>query len=171
MKKVFVLIISMLVATVAQARNASEQLDRLINGVRTMEANFTQTMKQQDNVTGELSGKMAMVKPGLFYWEVKAPYSQQIIADGKDLWVYDKDLKQATVSSMENGLSGTPALFLSGYDPLIIQRYRINKIDMPNNIDGYQMHSIYRSADISYMYLGFRNDRLIQLYIQDKLGK
>jgi outer membrane lipoprotein carrier protein len=42
------------------------------------------------------------------------PYEQTIVADGKKLWLYDRDLEQVTVRALESGLGATPALLLSG---------------------------------------------------------
>ena len=40
---------------------------------------------------------MALSAPRLFRWEYNKPYEQLIVADGKQVWVYDPDLQQATV--------------------------------------------------------------------------
>src|SRR4030066_391426 len=43
-----------------------------------------------------------------------APYEQHIVGDGKQVWGYDVELKQAAVRRMQGALGATPAILLSG---------------------------------------------------------
>jgi len=64
------------------------------------------------------SGEVWIQRPGRFRWSYQHPYSQLIVADGKQLWTYDEDLEQATVKTIDEALSSTPAMLLSGFRPL-----------------------------------------------------
>jgi outer membrane lipoprotein carrier protein len=64
------------------------------------------------------SGEVWIQRPGRFRWSYQHPYSQLIVADGKQLWTYDEDLEQATVKAIDKALSSTPAMLLSGFRPL-----------------------------------------------------
>ena len=64
------------------------------------------------------SGEVWIQRPGRFRWSYQKPYSQLIVADGKQLWTYDEDLEQATVKAIDEALSSTPAMLLSGFRPL-----------------------------------------------------
>ncbi len=58
------------------------------------------------------------MRPGMFRWDYLEPYQQQVVADGQRLWSYDKDLEQVTVQAMAEVLTTTPAMLLSGDQPL-----------------------------------------------------
>jgi outer membrane lipoprotein carrier protein len=64
------------------------------------------------------SGQVWIQRPGRFRWVYQTPYSQLIVADGEQLWTYDEDLEQATVKAIDEALSSTPAMLLSGFRPL-----------------------------------------------------
>jgi outer membrane lipoprotein carrier protein len=39
-------------------------------------------------------GVLKAQEPNRFYWKTAEPYPQEIVTDGKTLWVYDPDLAQ-----------------------------------------------------------------------------
>ena len=60
------------------------------------------------------AGRLYLQKPGKFRWDYSEPSEQLILADGKQIWFYDKDLQQANVRNMDASLANTPAVLLSG---------------------------------------------------------
>ena len=46
---------------------------------------------------------------GLFTALKLSPYPALVLADGKQIWFYDKDLAQANVRDMDSTLAATPA--------------------------------------------------------------
>ena len=53
-------------------------------------------------------------RPGKFRWSYEKPYEQLIIADGKRLTLFDKDLNQATIRKLQAALPSSPASILFG---------------------------------------------------------
>ena len=96
-----------------------DSLNSFFNGLETLQADFEQrVLDDQRTVIQESTGKVWIQRPGLFRWNYQTPYVQQIVADGSRLWVYDEDLEQVTVKPMKDVLSATPAMLLSGEQPL-----------------------------------------------------
>ena len=60
------------------------------------------------------AGKFYLQRPGKFRWDYAEPSEQLMLADGKQIWFYDKDLAQANVRDMDSTLASTPAMLLSG---------------------------------------------------------
>ncbi len=60
------------------------------------------------------AGRLYLQHPGKFRWDYVKPSEQVIVADGKQIWFYDKDLAQANVRDMDTSLASTPASLLSG---------------------------------------------------------
>ena len=69
---------------------------------------------KQGQVTERATGTLSISRPNRFRWDYQQPYAQTIVADGRKLWLYDPDLEQVTVRSLEQGLGATPAMLLSG---------------------------------------------------------
>lgn len=86
----------MLFAGVASA-GARDQLNSFTKGLKTLDGHFSQQVFDSRGKLKETSsGRVALSAPKLFRWEYAKPYPQQIIADGKTVWIYEPDLQQVT---------------------------------------------------------------------------
>ncbi|HHJ15553.1 MAG TPA: outer membrane lipoprotein chaperone LolA [Gammaproteobacteria bacterium] len=92
---------------------------RYFADLRSFHAQFVQTVVDSNGEQVQDSkGEVWIEKPGRFRWDYRTPYRQLIVADGKRLWTWDEDLEQATVKTIDEALSSTPAMLLSGFRPL-----------------------------------------------------
>lgn len=90
-------------------------LERYYTDVTSLSGRFVQEARDEDGRLIERSeGTLAIQRPNRFHWVYEEPYEQEIIADGRNLWVYDVDLEQVTVRPLEEVLGTGPALMLSG---------------------------------------------------------
>ena len=95
--------------------DAVSRVERYLAGVRTISASFVQVVRDRENrITERATGTLSLARPDRFRWDYLKPYQQVIVADGKQLWLYDPDLQQVTVRGLEEGLGSTPAMLLSG---------------------------------------------------------
>jgi outer membrane lipoprotein carrier protein len=65
-------------------------------------------------VLRQTQGHFVFQRPGRFIWDTQKPYEQKLIADGKQLILWDKDLNQATFRPAGQALASTPAAILFG---------------------------------------------------------
>ena len=95
--------------------DAVARVEAYLASVNTLTANFSQVVRNRDGqVVDRASGTLSLSRPDRFRWDYEKPYQQTIVADGKQLWLYDSDLEQVTVRALEQGLGSTPAMLLSG---------------------------------------------------------
>ena len=47
-------------------------------------------------------------------WDYKKPYEQQIVSDGKQVFLFDADLQQVTIRDLSKALGSSPAAMLAG---------------------------------------------------------
>ena len=90
----------------SQVESGSEQLRQFVRNSKTAEGEFVQQQlrapkanEPQDKglkVVRQTQGHFVFQRPGKFIWETQKPYEQKLIADGKQLILWDKDLNQAT---------------------------------------------------------------------------
>ncbi|NIL95435.1 MAG: outer membrane lipoprotein carrier protein LolA, partial [Woeseiaceae bacterium] len=59
-------------------------------------------------------GALSIKRPGRFLWRYAEPVEQLVVADGTNLWIYDVELEQATVTLLEDVVAASPAMLLSG---------------------------------------------------------
>ena len=92
-----------------------EQLQYFIDRSTSGAATFQQFVYDVDgNLVQESQGNLTFLRPGRFKWFYKTPYEQVLIGDGTFLWVYDKDLEQATKVLLRDALGSSPAALLYG---------------------------------------------------------
>src|SRR5688500_3710725 len=76
---------------------ARDDLTMFTKGLKGLDGQFSQEVFDANGKRKESSnGRVAMSAPRLFRWEYVKPYPQLIVADGKNVWVYDPDLQQVT---------------------------------------------------------------------------
>jgi outer membrane lipoprotein carrier protein len=109
----------LLPGTVVQAGQPTDTLRTFFAGLETLQADFDQQVVDAEGRLQQSSqGHMWIKRPGRFRWDYEQPYRQQIVADGERLWSYDEDLEQVTVQAAGEVLTATPAMLLSGEQPL-----------------------------------------------------
>ena len=154
-------------ATAADNLVAAQRLNKLLTNTKSMSANFTQTTKGASN--GTFKGSMSVQRPNNFRWETKSPSEQLIVANGNSLWIYDKDLEQATKQNVDNQVGNTPALLLSG-DPSKIDKNF--KITQPyNNKNYYVLYPKSDSASFKNLSVSFSGGKPVMMVLNDTLGQ
>ncbi|SEK92751.1 outer membrane lipoprotein carrier protein [Halomonas daqiaonensis] len=99
----------------ALASEGAERLADILEPLETYVADFEQQILDGSGQRlQEASGRMWLSRPGKFRWEVNAPYEQLVVSAGEEVTLYDPDLEQATVQALDQRVTHTPALLLSG---------------------------------------------------------
>ncbi len=135
-----------------------------------MQADFHQVVTdKQGNKIQEVSGHMQLQRPNKFRWDYDKPYEQQIISDGKQVWLYDTELAQVTVRALSSALGASPAALLAGERGLessfkLVNAYRKDKLDW--------VSSQPKDADTGFnkISLGFKDDSLQAMDLVDSFG-
>src|SRR5207249_6106767 len=80
-----------------------------------LRAEFTQNAFNKSlNQTIPAQGVVYLKKGGKLRWEYKEPTPQEIVSDGKKLWVYTPALGQVNVGEATEALAGPAGSFLAG---------------------------------------------------------
>jgi len=110
--------------------NGVEQLRQFVKTVQSAQGQFAQQQmrtpkpnESQDKLKliRQTSGQFIFQRPGKFVWDTQKPYEQKLIADGKQLLMWDKDLNQLTIRSANQALAASPAAILFGESVLDAQ--------------------------------------------------
>jgi outer membrane lipoprotein carrier protein len=95
------------------AAGAIERLDAFLEGLNSLEARFVQTVETEQGVSGPAVGTFYLQRPGRFRWDYDGEDAQLIVADGKRVWLLDRELEQVSHQAQESALRGTPAQLLA----------------------------------------------------------
>jgi outer membrane lipoprotein carrier protein len=156
------------------AEPATTPLDKYFDGLQTLRAQFTQTVKDAKGKSLDTtSGTLVVQRPGKFRWEV-SPQSgsggQLLVADGKNVWFLDKDLDQVTVKPADAALSSTPAMLLSGATNLR-DSFTLSSAGSREGLDWVLVEPRKPEADFRRALFGFSKGELRKMIIDDRLGQ
>ncbi|MBM3219382.1 MAG: outer membrane lipoprotein chaperone LolA [Candidatus Rokubacteria bacterium] len=105
---------------------AQQSLDDVIRGlegaygkINDLKADFSQNAFNKSlNQAIPATGSVFLKKGGKLRWEYTQPTPQQIVSDGKTLWVYTPSLNQVNVAPAPEALAGPAGSFLVGLGKL-----------------------------------------------------
>lgn len=146
-------------------------LDRYLDGLTSWQAEFAQTVvdsrgKQRVAETG----RFIVRRPGQFRWETGSGPAQIMVADGRNLWFYDRDLEQVTVKPVRTALTATPAMLLVGGVDLR-EYFEITTLPKSIGLDWVAVKPRGADAEFRSARLGFASNDLRRMEIEDKLGQ
>jgi chaperone LolA len=98
------------------------------------------------------------------------PFEQQIVADGKQVWVYDIDLKQVAVRRLEGALGATPAMLLAGHGRLEAS-FEIKDLGRQGELDWVQMKPRKNDGGFEDIRIGFEKGKIRTLEMIDGFGQ
>jgi outer membrane lipoprotein carrier protein len=113
-------IMFLLAATVVDAQTMT--VEDVVRGLQSaygrmtdLKADFSQTAFNKSlNQTIAAQGSMYLKKGGKLRWEYTEPTPQQIVSDGKSIWIYTPTLNQVNVGKAPEALAGPAGSFLTG---------------------------------------------------------
>jgi outer membrane lipoprotein carrier protein len=181
MKRRFLTLLLAAVTPLAvQGATTSTVLDSYLANLKTLRAEFSQVVTDAKGADVQrASGRFVIQRPGKFRWELTpergtgAQQSPQLmIADGKNLWFYDRDLDQVSVKPAAAALTATPASLLSG-DGNLDQFFTVKADGRRDGLDWVKVTPRQNDADFREAQLAFQDKgaELRRMVLKDKLGQ
>ena len=150
---------------------AVKRLTELLNQAQTLTGRFSQlTLDASGTNLQESTGEMALKRPGQFRWHTDAPMEQLLVSDGKQVWLYDPDLEQVTIQALDQRLTHTPALLLSGDVSKISENFEISHQESSGVVD-FVLKPKARDTLFDNLRLSFRNGVINDMQLIDSVGQ
>ena len=141
--KIAIALVVLALAVPAAAQNPT--LDDVIRGVESaygkmndLKAEFNQSaLNKSLNQTIDAKGVVYLKKGGKLRWEYTEPSKQEIVSDGKTIWIHTPQLNQVNTGPAPEALSGPAGSFLSGLGKLR-QHFNVRFLNpaQPKDADG-----------------------------------
>ncbi|HEY7639134.1 MAG TPA: outer membrane lipoprotein chaperone LolA [Steroidobacteraceae bacterium] len=148
-----------------------KRVETFLQGLESLQAQFKQVLTDRNGQSlEEATGTLAISRPDRFRWDYTKPYSQVIVADGTRIWIYDSDLEQVTVRKLDETLSATPAMLLSGRSNLA-DNFKVTEAKSEGAVDWVRMEPRRDDTDFKWVRLGFEGAVLKYMQLADKLGQ
>ena len=158
------------------APNGVTLLERYLDGLQTLRANFSQTLTDSHGrETDRGTGTLVVARPGKLRWELRPQGAREsaaelMVADGKNVWFYDRDLAQVSVKPSGAGLSGTPAMLLSGAVD-VRNNFVLSDAGEHEGLSWVNVEPRAADSDFRRARLGFAHGDLSRMILEDKLGQ
>lgn len=161
-------------ATVTAAQDAARaRLDNFFTKVNSLAGSFNQQVyDKKGKIIQKAAGQLYLNRPGKFRWVYATPEPQEIIADGKNVWIYDKDLDQVTVKPMRAAIASTPIAILTRKASPESQFQVSQMAGKKAGLDWFNLKPHRSSRDFKNIQLGLdAKGGLRQMVMFDKLGQ
>lgn len=156
-------------AGTARADGIAELKDYL-SGLNALSADFRQiTITADGGQVLESSGTFYLLRPNRFRWDYDTP-DQQIVADGRRIYVHDKELEQVTHRSQKAILDGTPAQLLASDEP-VEDYFRLRNLDKGDERTWVELVPKTTDTDVAKLQIGFKRGELDTLLMEDRFGQ
>ncbi|GAB7529625.1 outer membrane lipoprotein chaperone LolA [Pseudomonas sp. 3A(2025)] len=147
------------------------RLTQLLEKSQTLTGRFSQmTLDGSGTQLQETTGEMTLQRPGLFNWHTDAPQEQLMVSDGKKVSLWDPDLQQVTIKTLDQRLTQTPALLLSGDVSKISESFDITAREAGGVLD-FTLKPKSKDTLFDNLRLSFRNGLINDMQLVDNVGQ
>jgi outer membrane lipoprotein carrier protein len=155
----------------AQAGEGADRAQHYLDELTSLSAHFSQTLIDPDGKTLQVSeGTLQLKRPGRFRWDYAPPNEQLVVADGKRLWLYDPQLEQVTVKTLDTTLGSMPAMLLGGTGKLL-DAYDVAREYQEDGLSWVELAPRESQGDFARVRLAFAGAELQRMELTDNLDQ
>ena len=155
----------------ADEEATAQRLSALLGNAQTLTARFSQlTLDASGTRLQEASGQVALKRPGQLRWHTDAPLEQLLVSDGQQVWLYDPDLQQVTIQALDQRLTHTPALLLSGDISQIRESFALEHKEAGDVVD-FMLRPKSSDSLFDSLRLSFRGGVINDMQLIDSVGQ
>ena len=159
----------LLVSNIAMADGVSSLRD-FFNHTITMRAQFSQVVNDsKGHKVQEVEGTMQLQRPNKFRWDYKKPYEQQIVSDGKQVFLYDTELQQVTIRELSKSLGSSPAALLAGGEA-VEKSFILKNATRKDGLAWVLALPKNKESGFDRVLLGFKADKLRKMELYDSFN-
>ena len=171
-KQLFLLVFSASTIAFSESSLADgvSSLHDFFNNTQTMRAKFSQMVTDnKGRKVQEVEGTMQLQRPNKFRWDYNKPYEQQIISDGKDVFLYDTDLQQVTVRALSKAIGSSPAAMLAGGDA-VDKGFTLKNANRKDGLTWVLALPKDKDSGFDRVLLGFKDQKLRKMELYDSFN-
>lgn len=162
--------VSLLAVSLAHADGADD-LKHFYQSTQSMRANFKQTVfDQKGSKLQEVDGTMLLQRPNKFRWDYHKPYEQQIISDGRQVFLFDVDLQQVSVRAVDKVLGTSPAALLAG-GPNVEESFQLSRLGDFDGMQRVQAKPKQKDSGFQVVVISFDHGKLAEMRLVDAFSQ
>lgn len=153
-------------------------LNQFYERTQSMQADFEQIITNSKGKLVERSmGTLIFSRPDKFILDYTSPIEQKYISNSKTLWIYDVELEQVNIRSLDEGMGDSPALLLSS-NTNIYKFYDVadavsssSEQRQSDNYQWVQLVSKQKDTTFERVLLAFKDHELMKMKMFDNFGQ
>jgi outer membrane lipoprotein carrier protein len=146
-------------------------LQEFLNSTKVLKANFTQVLlDDRAAIVEESKGFLLLRRPGEFRWEYRTPFVQEIVSDGKRVFIHDEDLSQVTIRAMGQAMGGSPALLLTTERP-VSELFEIAEGGRVGTLDWVELKPREQDVSFTLIRVGMNGSEIAEMELSDTFGQ
>jgi len=159
------------VGSAQETGGARSELEQFAGGLERFQADFTQTVKSSDGrVQDRAQGEVWLEKPDKLRWTYTGDYPEVIVADGKNLWIYDESLDQVTVKPQSEEATDSPLMILADVSKLDKQ-FQVTELGDFEGMDLLELKSLDSESEFERILLGLVPGGIRMMAMEDAFGQ
>lgn len=148
-----------------------DDLKQFYQSTQSMRAQFKQTVfDQKGRKLQEVNGNMLLQRPNKFRWDYQKPYEQQIISDGRQVFLFDVDLQQVSVRTLDKVLGTSPAALLAG-GPNVEESFRLSRLVDYEGLQRVQAKPKQKDSGFQVVIISFDHGKLAEMRLVDAFSQ
>lgn len=148
-----------------------DDLKQFYQTTQSMRAYFKQTVfDQKGRKVQEVNGNMLLQRPNKFRWDYQKPYEQQIISDGRQVFLFDIDLQQVSVRTVDKVLGTSPAALLAG-GPNVEESFHLSRLVDFEGLQRVQAKPRQKDSGFQVVIISFNHGKLAEMRLVDAFNQ
>ncbi len=145
-------------------------LERFLADLQTLQADFEQRVLTPAGYSQSVTGVFYLRRPGQFRWDYTGDKGQQIVADGRRVWLLDPELEQVSHQAQSAALRGTPAQLLATGQSVDVH-FDFAGSYSDDEADWLELVPKEPDSQVELIVIGLKNGELKALIMQDKFDQ
>lgn len=163
-------LLSLTLSSFSLAQTAVQALSQQLGRQTNIAADFVQyVLDASGSRLQETHGHMVLAQPNQFWWQTADPFAQLLVSNGTSLWVYDEDLEQVTVQTLDPRTTSTPALLLSGNVVDIAAEFEVEMNRGDQGLVFYRLTPKDPESLYQTLRLNFKDNQLFEMQLEDTM--
>ena len=147
------------------------ELERFANELDRFQADFKQTVKSQDGrIQDQTHGHVWLQSPDKLRWVYSGDFPELIVADGKNIWIYDESLEQVTVKPQSDQTNNTPLMILGDVSQLD-EQFQVTELGDFEGMLLLELKSLDTESEFERILLGVAPGEVRMMAMEDAFGQ
>lgn len=146
--------------------NDADLLKAKLSAVSSFHSSFKQTVIDVNKkLIQQGEGVFALAIPSKLYWHLIQPDESLIVANDKNVWVYNPFAEEVTIMNLEQAIASSPMTLLIHRDDKTWSKYKVKKDE-----NCFVISPEVADVNVSKVESCFTNDQLAKFVIYDAQG-